>query len=154
MVNNCINQRLTIQIERECVTTTPVMSRAPIYQIEATGLLPKHSDRKDKAYLSPFPALAQCAQPASSAVVLSYMLLGKYHRGRGARQLRVKSSFWILSKPVSVCFPCLWCTTGLSRATHCKTTAEKVRVQRTCQQNPQMTHVITQPMTRESQLIR
>lgn len=79
--------------------------------------------------LSLLPAFAQQAQAASSAVVLSYTLLGKDHRGRGARQLRVSSIFWILSKPASVCSPRLWFAMGVSRATHhCKTTAGKVRV--------------------------
>ncbi len=110
------------------------MSCAPIYQTEATGPLPKLNDRTATTRSSLLPAFTQQTQPASSAVVLSYTLLGKDHRGRGARQLRLSSIFWILSKPASVCSPRLWCARGVSRATHCKTTAGKVRVQGTCQQ--------------------
>lgn len=72
------------------MTTTPVMSCAPIYQIEATGLLPKHSGRMATMRLSLLPAFMQQTQPASSAVVLSYMLLGKDHRGRGSQTIKTE----------------------------------------------------------------
>lgn len=128
------------------------MSCAPIYQIKATGLLPKQGGRMATACLSLLPAFAQQAQPASSAVVFSYILLGKDHRGRGARQLRVSSIFWILSKPTSVCSPRLWFARGVSWATHCKTTTGKVRVYGDLSTYPQMTHpslhLIMQLMTR------
>lgn len=66
------------------------MSCAPIYQIETTGLLPKHSGRMATTRLSLLPAFMQQAQPASSAVVLSYMLLGKDHRGRGSQTIKTE----------------------------------------------------------------
>lgn len=85
------------------MSTTRVMSCGRVYQIEATGLLPKHSDRQQaRARLSPLPVFAQRAQFASSAVVVSYTLLGKKDHGvRGAGQLRPSSIFRILSKPAS-----------------------------------------------------